>query len=339
VGEQGRGIFFLKDIQSERIQVNKVTTCELWHHRLRHPNQQVMSLLSSSISDLNNKSMDICDACFRTKQTRMSFPISNNKASYCFDLIHCDIWGLYRVESLCGAYYFLDASHGTWVFFIKEKSEASKFLKNFCLMIKTQFGKCVKVIQSDNGAEFTSGPMKQFYGEEGIIHQTSCTDTPQQNGRVQRKNRHILNVARALCFQANLLLEFWEECVLTATYLINRTPASTLNGKTPYEILFQAKPTYEHTKVFDSLCYVHQYQRQKDKFSERSRRCVFVGYPFAKKGRKVYDLETNELFVSLDVIFHEDIFPFLLKEKKKPKFGKIRECHPFLKKIVKCSKG
>ena len=61
---------------------------------------------------------------------------------------------------------------------MKEKSEASKLLKNFCLMIKTQFGKCVKVIWSDNGAEFTSEPMKQFYGEEGIIHQISCTDTP-----------------------------------------------------------------------------------------------------------------------------------------------------------------
>ena len=124
-------------------------------------------------------------------------------------------------------------------------------------MIKTQFAQSVKVIRSDNGAEFTSGPMKQFYGEQGIIHQTSCTDTPQQNGRVERKNRHILNVARALRFQANLPLKFWGECVLTAAYLINRTPASTLHGKTPYEILFRARPTYEHIKIFGSLCYAH----------------------------------------------------------------------------------
>jgi len=55
-------------------------------------------------------------------------------------------------------------------------------------------------MRSDNRSEFTLGPMKNFYGEHGIIHQTTCVDTPQQNGRVERKPRHILDVARALRF-------------------------------------------------------------------------------------------------------------------------------------------
>ena len=91
---------------------------------------------------------------------------------------------------------------------MRGKGEASKLLQNFVVMVKNQFGKDVKIIRSDNGLEFKSGPMKTFYSKKDIIHQTSCVDTPQQNGRVERNHRHILNIARALRFQASLPIEF-----------------------------------------------------------------------------------------------------------------------------------
>jgi len=198
---------------------------------------------------------------------------------------------------------------------MKDKSEASKLAMDFFKMVKVQFNVGVKVIRSDNGREFTSGPMKKFYAKHGIVHQASCVNTPQQNGRFERKHGHILNVARGLRFQANLPLEFWEECVLAAAYLINRTPSSILNGKTPYEFLFNTQPMYDNIKSFGCLCYVYKYQRQKDKFTSRSWRCIFVGYPFGNKGWKVYDLDSGELFVSRDVVFFEDILPYASQEK------------------------
>ena len=90
---------------------------------------------------------------------------------------------------------------------------------NYCVMVKTQFNMHVKVIRSDNGKEITSSPMKNFYVDNGIIHEISCVDTPQQNGRVERKHYHILNTARALQFQASLPLDFWGECALAIAYL------------------------------------------------------------------------------------------------------------------------
>ena len=91
---------------------------------------------------------------------------------------------------------------------MNEKSESSQFLMDFYAMADTQFGGEVKIVRRDNGYEFTSNPMKKVYREKGIIHQTSCIDTRQQSGKVERKHRHILCVARALRF---LLLFFKEK--------------------------------------------------------------------------------------------------------------------------------
>jgi len=158
--------------------------------------------------------------------------------------------------------------------------------------------------------------MKAFYHRHGILRENCCEDTPQQNGRVERKHRHILNVARALRFQASLPIQFCGECVLTAAYLINRTPTKLLKGKSPYEILFGCAPSYKEMRVFGTLCFARNIVRSKDKFVSRSRRCVFLGYPFGTKGWRVRDLETHETFVSRDVIFCEDQFPFAAPDKQ-----------------------
>jgi len=68
--------------------------------------------------------------------------------------------------------------------------------------------------------------MGDFLNEKGIIHHSSCVDTPQQNGVAERKNRHLLEVARALMFSMNVPKRFWGEAILTASYLINRMPSN-----------------------------------------------------------------------------------------------------------------
>jgi len=87
-----------------------------------------------------------------------------------------------------------------------------------------------------------------------------------------------------LRFQGCLTIDFWEEYVLTIGYLINRTPFSVLNGKTPYIMLFGCDPTYDHLQVFGSSCYAHKQGRLGDNFDSQRRRCIFVGYPYGRKG-------------------------------------------------------
>jgi transposase InsO family protein len=89
---------------------------------------------------------------------------------------------------------------------MKFKSETQRLLKSFITFVHTQFNCQVKIIRSDNGLKFIS--LKPFLSTHGILLQNSCPYTPQQNGVVERKHRHLLNVGRALRFQANLPLKF-----------------------------------------------------------------------------------------------------------------------------------
>ena len=84
--------------------------------------------------------------------------------------------------------------------------------------------------------------MRSFLDERGTIFQHTCVHTPQQNGVVERKHRHLLNVARALRFQANLPLRFWGESVQTTCYLINRLPTPLFSLKSSYELLHNKSP-------------------------------------------------------------------------------------------------
>ena len=144
-------------------------------------------------------------------------------------------------------------------------------------------------MQSDNGTEFNC--LKDYFTANGILFQTSCVHTPQQNGRVERKHQHILNVGRALRFHANLPIYFWGESILTAAHLINRTPTPLLNHKTPYELLFNRPPSYDAIKVFGSLFFAYNHRSKGDKFESWSHKCMFVGYPLGKKGWELFDLD------------------------------------------------
>lgn len=60
-------------------------------------------------------------------------------------------------------------------------------------MIKNPFGVDIKDLRSDNGKEYFNHVITPFFQKEGIIHESSCVKTPQQNGVAERKNVHLLD--------------------------------------------------------------------------------------------------------------------------------------------------
>lgn len=101
------------------------------------------------------------------------------------------------------------------------KKQVYKTIGDFLALVETQFGASVQTIRSDNGSEFIERECQNLFAHKGIIHQKSAPSVPQQNGRVERKHRHLLETARAMRFQSNLPKKFWGDCILAATYVAN----------------------------------------------------------------------------------------------------------------------
>ncbi|KAK8938674.1 hypothetical protein KSP39_PZI011284 [Platanthera zijinensis] len=222
-----------------------------------------------------------------------------------FDVIHSDVWGPSRVTSLSGYKWFVTFidchSRTTWLYLLKQKSDVFPCFQNFHKMVSHQFGGTIRVLRSDNGGEYDDrGKFGAYLANHGILHQTTCVHTSTQNGVAERKNRHLLEVARCLLLAMHLPKSYWGDAVLTAAHLINRLPSRALSFDTPLSRLAQnhvVHTSHLPPRIFGSVCFVHVHTPHRDKLDARSLRCVFVGYSPTTKGYRwgdLYDDETIE---------------------------------------------
>lgn len=105
-------------------------------------------------------------------------------------------------------------------------------------------------------------------------------------------------------------LQYWDEAYLAATYLINRTRTKVLDFSTPLERLFSEQPDYSMLRIFWCACWPKLKPYNTHKLAFRSLRCLFLGYSSLHKGFKCQDVSTRRIYISRDVIFNENIFPF-----------------------------
>lgn len=160
---------------------------------------------------------------------------------------------------------------------VPEKTEVAKFLKDFFAMVRTQFGKKIRVLRRDNGTEFIY--LKSFFFFNKVLCIKLQSWRPPNKIGEWRESMAALahsNAAHALRFQGNLskIFFFWGgegECV-TAEYLVNRTPSALLQSKTPFELFYGKLLLYSHFQCFDCLAFVYDHTLPKDKF------CVIVGF-------------------------------------------------------------
>lgn len=97
----------------------------------------------------------------------------------------------------------------------------------------------------------------------------------------------------------------WDEFVLTACYLSNRTPVTSQAGHTPFERWFSRKPDLGHLHEIGCRVFVLIQNRHNPKIYNRSIECVLIGYSLDSKSYHCYHRESHKVFVSYNVSFIE----------------------------------
>ena len=279
------------------------------HQRLGHPPFSTLQRLFPSLCMGLDLHTVVCEACQLAKHHRASFHLSPSHTSTPLYRIHSDIWGPTPQSSLKGQRYFLifvdEASRYKWTDLLTAKSEVASTVRHFLAMIHTQFRRDIQCFR-----DFVNADLASYFDERGILHETSCVATPEQNGMAERRIGYVTSTARTLLLNYHVLWTYWGEAILTSTHLVNRLPSQQLAFTSPIDRMHAAFPdiplrTGLLPRIFGCTAYVHDPSASLTKLDARALRCVFVEYSSLQKGYKCYHPPSRRFFISANVTFAE----------------------------------
>lgn len=282
---------------------------DIWHKRLGHLGMTSMKKMQS-FGLLNveiNKPFE-CDSCIKGKQCKLPYQEWNSlRSKRPLELVHSDVCGPIIPSSYDGKKFYVcftdDYTRFTMTYLMTNKSEVSKFFKEYEAVVTSHWSKKIARIRCDNGGEYVSHEFKNFCKQKGIQIEFTVPYSPQQNGVAERKNRTLIEKARTMIIGSGLGRDMWGEAVLTATYLMNRSPTVVIRDKVPAELWYGRKINLSHLRIFGCLAYKHVPQQKRSKLDSKSEECIMIGY--APCGYRLLNLKNNDVVIGRDVIFNE----------------------------------
>ena len=150
-----------------------------------------------------------------------------------------------------------DSTRYTSIYLLQHKSDAVEAIIDNDRKINNKTGRHRQIRRSDNGGEFIKQTLSESTTKNGILHQTSTSYSPEQNGPVDRQTRTVLEGVSTLLLDSQLPWAFQGYAARTFIYLKNRSPHTALDRSTPYEQWFQKLPDLTNVRVFGFPCYVY----------------------------------------------------------------------------------
>jgi hypothetical protein len=122
---------------------------------------------------------------------------------------------------------------------------------------------------------------------------------------VERKNCTLIEMARTMFDEHRTPRSFWTDAISIACYISNRIFLHMILHLTPFELCFDRKPSVSHLRPFGCKCFVLK-RSNLDKFESCSFDGILIGYTPHGRSYRVYNLETNTVVESYDVIWRKD---------------------------------
>ena len=254
----------------------------------------------------------ICEVCAKSKQTRKPFldkVPTERKATRILEYVSSDVCGKISPPSHNSYNYFVTFidhfSHFCIVYLLKEKSEVTECFSKYLNLVKNKFGRYPSFLRVDNGGEYTSAAFKKLCENSGVEIMYTIPRNPENNGVAERYNRTLVEMSRALLFDAEIGKEYWNHALLTSVYILNRLPSRTIEkGKTPVELWYGYPPDLSKIRVFGCICYAHvPAEDRKGKLDARSKKMRLLG--FVHNGYRLLDIEKGRIVTARSVLFDE----------------------------------
>lgn len=298
----------------------------LWHHRLGHPNENVMRIISEK-SDIKDKEhlrtcrlgRNSCISCAEGKSCRAAHTTASKLRARdgqptpadLLEIVHIDTSGKINPPSRTGFNYFQlyvdDKTSYSTITFLKKKSDSLGRLKEFRHLMETQTGVKIKRIKTDNGSEFVSKAGSRFLKSEGLIHELSPVYSPQMNGKPERFMQTVTNRALCMMFTSGCPSYLWDKAFAYANYVTCRLPCTQNdNNLSPYEAWNGVAPKLRQLRIFGCTAYAHIPSQKRKKLDKTAVRGVFVGIQGEDTGiYKIWVPSSNKVILSADVMFDE----------------------------------
>jgi transposase InsO family protein len=286
----------------------------LWHARMGHLNRGdlrvVLRRTGTPYRPLTQAQLlatPQCPACMSGKQyqkrnSRARRPRLHSTRT--FEMIRSDIMEMSIAKD--GSRYVVtftdDYSRGSWAYAMRWKHEALQKFRQFEAWVYRQFGAHIKRFLTDNGREYL--PIGTHLETQGVEFDTSPPYCKGQNGLAERTNRTIRERINTLLSDAKLPPSWWTELLETVVYLKLRAPASILQKKTPFEILYGKPPSLLHLRRIGSRAWVLIPKEHRAKLGPRSSECRLLGYCEPNQ-YKLYGIHSGKTVFSRDVEFDE----------------------------------